>query len=286
MVKYRIIKSCELYHHGILGQKWGVRRYQNPDGSLTPAGRERYLHLSVALDMTGTKEQIKAKKALKNDPNFKSYIKKQNRYHELSDELEKLYLKESDKGKTEDEIIFSKEFQNKYSELNKISKEIYNQNKGESTIFVSGSSKTQDKNSPFYLKKLPKDIKKDLKKYMKNNDTIIVGDAPGFDRQVQDFIKKYKNVEIYSPGNETRYMANKKWKNHLIDAPEYEKGSSQWLAKKDIAMTNRATEGLALTINGGSQATRNNVQRLVDQYKNVKVYELFESGDLMKRTHF
>lgn len=32
----------ELYHHGILGQKWGVRRYQNADGSYTNAGRERY----------------------------------------------------------------------------------------------------------------------------------------------------------------------------------------------------------------------------------------------------
>lgn len=32
----------ELMHWGIKGMKWGVRRYQNKDGSLTPAGRKRY----------------------------------------------------------------------------------------------------------------------------------------------------------------------------------------------------------------------------------------------------
>lgn len=31
----------ELYHHGVPGQKWGVRRYQNADGSLTPEGRRK-----------------------------------------------------------------------------------------------------------------------------------------------------------------------------------------------------------------------------------------------------
>ena len=33
-------KMSELYHHGVLGQKWGIRRYQNKDGSLTPEGRK------------------------------------------------------------------------------------------------------------------------------------------------------------------------------------------------------------------------------------------------------
>ena len=35
-------ESASLQHHGILGQKWGVRRFENKNGTLTPAGRKRY----------------------------------------------------------------------------------------------------------------------------------------------------------------------------------------------------------------------------------------------------
>ena len=40
--EYIIVSDGHLYHHGIKGQKWGVRRFQKKDGSLTPAGKKRY----------------------------------------------------------------------------------------------------------------------------------------------------------------------------------------------------------------------------------------------------
>ena len=42
-----IIKNGELYHHGVKGMKWGVRRFQNKDGSLTKAGKRRYAYLDT-----------------------------------------------------------------------------------------------------------------------------------------------------------------------------------------------------------------------------------------------
>lgn len=54
----RPVHPNELYHHGIKGQKWGVRRFQNPDGSLTEAGVKRYGYKVLKKSRTANLDQF------------------------------------------------------------------------------------------------------------------------------------------------------------------------------------------------------------------------------------
>lgn len=54
-------QTTELYHHGIKGQKWGIRRYQNEDGSFTEEGKQRYY-----IDSNG-KMSFKGRQRFRND---------------------------------------------------------------------------------------------------------------------------------------------------------------------------------------------------------------------------
>ena len=58
----------ELYHHGVPGQRWGFRRYQNPDGTLTPAGRRRANKLAEKYaKVTGKKLIVKKRSVQGNE---------------------------------------------------------------------------------------------------------------------------------------------------------------------------------------------------------------------------
>ena len=59
---YRVKYSNELYHYGVKGQKWGIRRYQNPNGTLTEEGKIRY-----GVDPKTGKLSDEGKKLLKQD---------------------------------------------------------------------------------------------------------------------------------------------------------------------------------------------------------------------------
>lgn len=57
-MEYKIYTSGnELYHHGVRGMKWGIRRYQNKDGSLTNAGKKRRAKLESKIDKLETEHK-------------------------------------------------------------------------------------------------------------------------------------------------------------------------------------------------------------------------------------
>lgn len=86
-----------LIHHGIKGQRWGVRRYQNPDGTLTPKGKARLNDYKkkelLKIDKRYSKEISGYEKAIsKYKTKIKQHPDKKNIYKKNALQINKRYL--------------------------------------------------------------------------------------------------------------------------------------------------------------------------------------------------
>lgn len=87
MIKYYVSKDY-LFHHGIKGQKWGLRRYQNYDGSLTSEGRRRLQVADATVERWGResdKKMAKAQAKLSRAKTAKAKAKAQDEIDKIKD---------------------------------------------------------------------------------------------------------------------------------------------------------------------------------------------------------
>lgn len=86
MATWVCTRTNELTHHGIKGQRWGIRRFQNKDGSLTPAGRKRYDEPNV-----GRNSKQYADKAVKKAKDMGATVSRESKPKESKSKEPKKY---------------------------------------------------------------------------------------------------------------------------------------------------------------------------------------------------
>lgn len=167
-----------LIHHGILGMKWGVRRYQNKDGSLTSAGKKRYSD-NDDIKETPQKNTEEPKKKSVKDMSDEELRREVNRM-----QLEQNYLRMTgqniEKGKSAVEIALEKMKDSFVSTVAQKSGQILAERLVNSMLGVKDNKDNSSKNNNSNkndikeikdsLTKEINSLKKDIKKESKSND--------------------------------------------------------------------------------------------------------------------
>ena len=170
-----------LIHYGILGMKWGVRRYQNKDGSLTSAGKKRYGNNDDIKDSQQKNTEEPKKKSVK-DMSDEELRREINRM-----QLEQSYLRMTgqniEKGKSAVEIALGKMKESFVSTVPQKSGQILgerlvnsmlgvkdNKDNKENSSKNNNSNKNDIKEVKDSLTKEINSLKKEIKKETKSND--------------------------------------------------------------------------------------------------------------------
>lgn len=110
----------ELYHHGIRGQKWGVRRFQNADGTLTNLGRKRYVK-TMGSERQQKRDTKDAKKILGSDAIYaqSNSAQQSRRIDKLNNKISKnQYLEKTNKvDKYKNKLSAAEEKRSQYEKL-------------------------------------------------------------------------------------------------------------------------------------------------------------------------
>ena len=138
---------------------------------------------------------------------------------------------------------------------------------------------------PIKVRKLDSEVKLRIDKVIRRNLRILVGDANGVDRLIQEYLseKAYRNVTVYCINNPRNNLGQ--WENHSIPVNE-PRASFESYVLKDVEMANDADYGL-MVWNGKSAGTLNNTLNLLASGKPIVVYftprrefrEITTSGD-------
>tara|TARA_R110002124_G_scaffold112073_1_gene266065 strand:+ start:1009 stop:1752 length:744 start_codon:yes stop_codon:yes gene_type:complete len=133
-----------------------------------------------------------------------------------------------------------------------------------SRVFISGS---------ISIKKIPDNVIESLEKIQQHGLEVLVGDADGIDRKIQDYFKttNYENVCVYSIYNPPRNISSPFFGKKLIMVEADIKKERERQTLKDTAMTEDSDYSLVIW-DGKSKGSHKNILRALELQKKVKVY--------------